>query len=85
MGEAKTKDMIVGKFSEALGYALRAYEYKVKVKGPDDDSLQSSIYNILILNAILMQYDSATHASEIENIIKSNPQQTRKALSKTKP
>ena len=44
MGEAKTKDMIVGKFSEALGYALRAYEYKVKVKGPDDDALQSSIY-----------------------------------------
>ena len=85
MGEAKTKDMIVGKFSEALGYALRAYEYKVKVKGPDDDALQSSIYNILILNAILMQYGSATHASEIENIIKSNPQQTRKALSRMKP
>ena len=83
MGEAKTKDMIVGKFSEALGYALRAYEYKVKVKGPDDDALQSSIYNILVISGVLKQLGNAV-SSEIADIIKHNPQQVQNALSKAK-
>ena len=83
MGEAKTKDMIVGKFSEALGYALRAYEYKMKVKGLDDDSLQSSIYNILVMSSVLKQSGNAV-PSEIADIVKNNPQQVQKALSRAK-
>lgn len=83
MGEAKTKDMIVGKFSEALGYALKAYNYKLKVKGPDDDSLESSIYNIMIISGVLKQLGN-TIPSEITDVIKNNPQQTQKALSRMK-
>ena len=83
MGEAKTKDMIVGKFSEALGYALRAYEYKVKVKGPDNDALQSSIYNILVMSGVLKQSGNAV-PSEIADIVKNNPRQVQKALAKSK-
>ena len=84
MGEAKTKDMIVGKFSEALGYALKAYNYKLKVKGLDDDSLESSIYNIMIISGVLKQLGN-TIPSEITDVIKNNPQQTQKALSRMKP
>lgn len=84
MRETKTKDMIVGKFSEALGYALKAYNYKLKVKGLDDDSLESSIYNIMSISGVLKQLGN-TIPSEITDVIKNNPQQTQKALSRMKP
>ena len=83
MAEAKTKDLIVEKFSQALDYALKAYHYKVKVKGQDDDALQSSIYNILVMSGALKQFGNAV-SSEIADIIKNNPQQVQNALSKAK-
>ena len=83
MAEAKTKDLIVEKFSQALDYALKAYHYKVKVKGQDDDALQSSIYNILVISGVLKQLGNAV-SSEIADIIKHNPQQVQNALSKAK-
>ena len=83
MAEAKTKDLIVEKFSQALDYALKAYHYKVKVKGQDDDALQSSIYNILVMSGVLKQFGNAV-SSEIADIIKHNPQQVQNALSKAK-
>ena len=83
MAEAKTKDLIVEKFSQALDYALKAYHYKVKVKGQDDDALQSSIYNILVMSGALKQFGNAV-SSEIADIIKNNPQQVLNALSKAK-
>ena len=83
MAEAKTKDLIVEKFSQALDYALKAYRYKVKVKGQDDDALQSSIYNILVMSGALKQFGNAV-SSEIADIIKNNPQQVQNALSKAK-
>ena len=83
MAEAKTKDLIVEKFSQALDYALKAYHYKVKVKGRDDDALQSSIYNILVISGVLKQLGNAV-SSEIADIIKHNPQQVQNALSKAK-
>ena len=83
MTEAKTKDLIVEKFSQALDYALKAYHYKVKVKGQDDDALQSSIYNILVMSGVLKQFGNAV-SSEIADIIKHNPQQVQNALSKAK-
>lgn len=83
MAEAKTKDLIVEKFSQALDYALKAYRYKVKVKGQDDDALQSSIYNILVMSGVLKQFGNAV-SSEIADIIKHNPQQVQNALSKAK-
>lgn len=83
MAEAKTKDLIVEKFSQALDYALKAYHYKVKVKGRDDDALQSSIYYILVMSGVLKQFGNAV-SSEIADIIKNNPQQVQNALSKTK-
>ena len=83
MAEAKTKDLIVEKFSQALDYALKAYHYKVKVKGQDDDALQSSIYNILVISGVLKQLGNAV-SSEIADIIKNNPQQVQNALSKAK-
>lgn len=83
MAEAKTKDLIVEKFRQALDYALKAYHYKVKVKGQDDDALQSSIYNILVMSGALKQFGNAV-SSEIADIIKNNPQQVQNALSKAK-
>lgn len=83
MAEAKTKDLIVEKFRQALDYALKAYHYKVKVKGRDDDALQSSIYYILVMSGVLKQFGNAV-SSEIADIIKNNPQQVQNALSKTK-
>ena len=83
MAEAKTKDLIVEKFSQALDYALKAYHYKVKVKGQDDDALQSSIYNILVMSGVLKQSGNAV-PSEIADIVKNNPRQVQKALAKSK-
>lgn len=83
MAEAKTKDLIVEKFNQALDYALKAYHYKVKVKGQDDEALQSSIYNILVISGVLKQLGNAV-SSEIADIIKHNPQQVQNALSKAK-
>ena len=83
MAEAKTKDLIVEKFSQALDYALKAYRYKVKVKGQDDDALQSSIYNILVMSGVLKQSGNAV-PSEIADIVKNNPRQVQKALAKSK-
>ena len=83
MAEAKTKDMIVEKWGQALDYALKAYHYKVKVKGLDDDALQSSIFNILAMSGVLKQFGNAV-PQEIADIVKHNPRQVQKALARAK-
>ena len=83
LGEAKTKEMIEEKISEAINHALKAYKYKLKVKELDDDSLQNAIYNILLLSGALKQLGNAVPL-EIADIIRNNPKQVQKALSRAK-